>query len=239
VKRNDIDPGGVYSLVSYRDSRQGWPVMILSTDSYELDWRTKVLDHAGRARLVQGDYRHSAVGLLTVKLGFSMHSGRGDDGDEPPMDVLEFRAKVEKLRDLVDVSAAITALNASADKVWDDREHLYIRDAEGELLGTYELLTGLQMVPGSYVPMVLSERRAEAQRNAYASEHEQQRVARVADFRELRARLQALGLMDMEGTLYDSSDVHTVKLSFATMARLLTMAETGHEHEITTQDMMG
>ena len=228
MKRTEIEPGGVYSQVSYRDSRKGWPVMILSEASYTMDWRTKVLDHAGMTRLVQGDYRKSAVGLLAVKLGFSMNEGE---------DVLDFRAKVEKLRELVDVSAAITALNASGDKGWDDREHLNIRDAEGELLGHYVHLTGLQMVMGPYVELTLAERRAEAQRDAYAAEHEQQRVANVATFRSLAGRLDNLGITGYHAADWESP-TRFEALSFEDMERLVELAEAGHAHEITTQDMM-
>jgi hypothetical protein len=218
MKRSDIKPQGVYSLVSYRDSRQGWPVMILSADSYELDRRTKVLDHAGRDRLSRGDHFNGAVGLLTVKLAFSMNEGE---------DVLDFRAKVDKLRDLVDVSAAITAINASADKAWDDREHLMIRDAEGELLGHYELLTGLQMVPGPYVELTLAHRQAEAQRDAYAAEHEQARVASVATFRSLSGRLDALGITGYHVADWESP-TRFEGMRFEDMETLVTMAEQGH-----------
>jgi hypothetical protein len=224
MKRSDIDPGGVYSLVSYRDSRQGWPVMILSKDAYHRDWRTKTVAPSASTRLVQGDYRNSAVGLLTVKLAFSMHSGRGDEGDEPPMDVLEFRAKVETLHELVSVEACVAALNAGIDRAWDDREHLFIRDAEGELLGTYELLTSLQMVRGSYVPLTLDERRAEAQRAAYATEHEQARLAAVAEHNELADRLDALGFTGYHEPSY-ASPGSAMSIKVADLELLVEMAE--------------
>jgi hypothetical protein len=224
MKRSDIDPGGVYSLVSYRNSRQGWPVMILSQDSYERHHRTKVVTHAGRERLVQGDYQRSAVGLLTVKLAFDMHSGQGDEGTEPPMDVLDFRAKVERVHELASVEAGVAALNESIDKAWDDREHLYIRDAEGELLGTYELLTSLQMVRGSYVPLTLDERRAEAQRAAYATEHEQARLAAVAEHNELADRLDALGFTGYHEPSY-ASPGSAMSIKVADLELLVEMAE--------------
>lgn len=231
MKRKDITPGEVYSLVSYRDSRQGWPFMILSADSYSLDWRTKVLDHAGTARLVQGDYHKSAVGLLAVRLAFSMHTPQGEDGDGPLMDVLEFRAKVAELSDLADIPQAIAAINASGDKAWDDREHLHIRNAEGELLGTYELLTGLLMVQGLYIPLTLAERERERIVAKHADEAERQRVANVETAQGLSARLTALGITGYHVARWESP-TRFPGLSFEDMDALVCLAEAGWRSDV-------
>ena len=229
MKRADITPGEVYSLASYRDDRQGRPIMILDTHSYQRHHRTHVVDYAGTDRLVQGDYRKSAVGLLTVKLAFDMHSGRGEEGNEPPMDVLEFRAKVEELRELVSVQAAIKALNVEAAS-WDDRDHLYIHNAEGEFLGTYELLTGLQMVQGPYVALTLAERQRQAQSHAYAEQAEQERVADVARYRSLAERMDKLGITGYHVADWESPHGRFEKLAFNDLALLLDLAEVGHDH---------
>lgn len=214
MKRADITPGEVYSLASYRDSRTGWPVMILSTDSYQRHHRTHVVDIAGNDRLVQGDYRRSAVGLIVVKLGFSMNEGE---------DVLDFRARVERVRELVSVVKGLAALNASIDKAWDDREHLMVQDAEGTILGHYELLTGLQMVQGPYIALTLAERRAEAQRHVYADELEQERVAAVARHNGIAGRLGNLGVMIARAADYEHPSM--VKMSFEQAERLIDLAE--------------
>lgn len=224
MKRKDITPGEVYSLLSFRDSRQGWPVMILSTDSYQQHHRTHVVDIAGNDRLVQGDYRRSAVGLITVKLGFSMHTPTGPDGDGPLMDVLEFRAKVEQVRELASVVKGLAALNESRDKAWDDREHLMVRDAEGTILGHYELLTSLQMVQGPYIALTLAEQQRAAQSRVWADEAEQQRVLDVETAQSLAARLTALGITGYHVARWESP-TRFPGLSLEDMDTLVSLAE--------------
>lgn len=227
MKRKDITPGKVYSLLSYRDSRQGWPVMILSKDSYQKHHRTHVVDIAGNDRLVQGDYLRSAVGLIVVKLGFSMTEPTGPDGDGPMMDVRDFHRKVAVLRERASVVKGLAALNDSRDRAWDDREHLNIRDQDGILLGHYELLTGLQMVQGPYVELTLAERQAEAQRTRYGQEAEQARVADVATYRSLAARLDALGITGYHCGDRESPHGRFEKLTFEDMDTLVSLAEDG------------
>lgn len=218
MKRSDITPGQVVSKVSFRDSRQGWPIMILSLDSYRRDWHGRAVELAGRDRLVAGSHRLSEVGLLTVSLAFSMN----DTGESPPMDVLDFRIKAEKLRELASADAAVAAL--SAGKAWDDREHLHIKDADGELLGVYELLTGLQMVAGDYVELILAERQRAAQSARYAAEAEQARVANVERFNGLAGRLDELGITGYHAGSYESPS-RFERLRFEDMERLLDLAE--------------
>lgn len=213
MKRKDITPGKVYSLLSYRDSRQGWPVMILSKDSYQKHHRTHVVDIAGNDRLVQGDYRRSAVGLIVVKLGFSMNEGE---------DVLDFRAKVDQVRERASVVKGLAALNVT-DKAWDDRDHLNITDDEGNVLGHYELLTGLQMVQGPYIALTLAERQAQAQSRVWADELEQQRVAAVARHNGIAGRLGNLGIMIARAADYEHPSM--VKMTFEQAERLLSLAE--------------
>ena len=215
MKRADITPGEVYSLASYRDDRQGWPVLILSTDSYQRHHRTGVVDIAGNDRLVRGDYRKSAVGLIVVKLGFGL-----DDGE----DVLDFRAKVERVRELASVVKGLAALNESRDRAWDDRDYLDVRDAEGTYLGHYELLTGLQMVQGPYIALMLAERQRAAQSRVWADEAEQQRVLDVATFNGLAERLTALGITGYHAAAYESP-TRFERLSFEDMDTLVSMAE--------------
>jgi hypothetical protein len=225
MKRADIKPGQVVSKLSYRDSRQGWPVLILSTDSYTQDWRTSNVTHAGRERLVQGSYRKSAVGLLAVNLGFSMHTNRGDEGDQPPMDVLEFRVKVEQVRELVSIGAAMEALYTRAREGFSvNHNALLIRDAEGLVVASYELLTGLQLVDGDYIEQTLAERRRQAELSRYAGEAEQARVANVATYRALAGRLDALGITGYHVADWESP-TRFEKLSFEDMERLVELAE--------------
>jgi hypothetical protein len=223
MKRSDITPCQIVSQLSYRDSRQGWPVLVLSLDSYRVDYRSRELEHAGHARLVGTPAMVEQVGLLTVHLSFSMHH-------EPLMDVLDFRAKAERLRELASVPAAIAAINASAGKSWDDREHLYIRDADGELLGHYELLTGLQMIAGDYVELTLAERHAEVQRQSYAEQAEQERLANVVRARRQLARLAELGITGYHVSDWESP-TRAAALSFEHMDQLLDWAE-GYAAEV-------
>lgn len=238
MKRSNIEPGMVVSKVSYRDQRQGSPVLILSTDSYQRHWREGTLTNAGRERLISGDYRNSAVGLLAVDLTFNMHAGTGDEGDGPPLDVLEFRARVEQVRELVSVPAAIAAIEQRAREGFlSEHNPLVVRDAEGTVVGSYELLTSLQMVQGEYVPLTLAERQRAAQSTRYAHEHEQRRVRDVARFNELAGRLDNLGITGYHAASYESPS-RFAAMSFEDTERLVELAEAGHAHEITTQDMM-
>lgn len=234
MKRGDITPGEVYSKVSYRDSRQGWPVLILTTHSYEQHYRTDVLANVGNARLVQGSvvHRKSAVGLLAVSLSFSMHTPQGEDGDGPLMDVLEFRAKVEQVRELVSVKAAIQAIEQRAREGWStDRNALLIHDAEGTVVGSYELLTGLQMIQGPYVALTLAERDRERMVAQYAAEAEQTRMANVATFQRLAERLDKLGITGYWCAPYESP-TRFERLTFEDMERLIDLAEIGTHHNI-------
>lgn len=227
MKRSEITPGEVYSKLSYRDSRQGWPVLILSTDSYERNWRTDVLMNAAGTRLRSGNFRVSTVGLLAVSLGFSMHSGRGEDGTEPPMDVLEFRARVEQVRELVSVKGAIEAIEQRARDGWSgDHNALLIHDAEGTVVASYELLTGLQMVAGPYIALTLAERQRQAQSTRYAHEHERQRVANVGTFRALAERLDKLGITGYHVADWESP-TRFEAMAFDDMDALLCLAEDG------------
>lgn len=224
MKRKDITPGEVYSLASFRTSRQGWPVMILSTDSYQRHHRTNMVDIAGSDRLTKGDYFTSAVGLIVVKLAFDMHTPTGEDSDGPLMDVLDFRAKVEQVRELASARTGLFALNESRERAWDDREHLMIRDAEGDILGHYELLTGLQMVQGPYIPLTLAQRAAELRTASYAAEHERQRVAAVATANELADRLDRLGITGYHVADWESP-TRFAGLSFEDIETLIVGAE--------------
>ena len=218
MNRTDIEPGGVYSKVSFRDSRQGWPVMILSTLSYRKDYRTDLVTPAGTTRLANLSYskRQAAVGLVAVHLAFSMNEGE---------DVLAFRAKVKRLRELVSVEAGVEALNKSAVKSWDDREHLAVKDADGTLLGTYELLTSLVLVPGDYVALTLAERRSAAEREHYASEAEKSRVADVQRYNELADRLDRLGITGYHAADWESPHGRFDKLTFDDLDMLIVGAE--------------
>lgn len=226
MKRADIEPFGVYSKVSYRDSRQGWPVMILSTDSYLLDWRTSDVTHAGSARLVQGDYRtRSAVGLLSVSLAFDMHSGTGDEGDGPPMDVQEFHRKVARLRERASVRAAIAAIQAKAERGYGCPNEVYaVMNQDGTVLGFYELLTGLQMIAGDYVALTLAERQRAAETARYVAAAKQARTENVATFQRLAERLDKLGITGYWCSPHESP-TRFEGLRFEDMERLLDLAE--------------
>lgn len=226
MKRADIKPGDLVSKHSFRDSRQGWPMLILSTDSYERHWRTDEVTNVGGARLVQGDLRRCTVGLLAVHLSFDMHSGTGDDGDGPPMDVLEFRAKVEQVRELVSVEAAIAAIYQRAREGWStDHNALLIHDAEGTVVASYELLTGLQLVQPDYIGETLAERRRQSEATRYATEAEQARVADVATYRAIAARLDALGVTGYHTGDWESHHGRFDKLSFDDLETILDLAE--------------
>lgn len=217
MKRTDITPGQVVSQVTFRDSRQGWPVMVLSTDPYEQDRRRFDVVRARGARLSQGSYSRNAVGLLAVRLSFSMNNV----GEGQPMDVLTFRAKAERLYGLASVEHAPAAIEANAIGSEHARD---ILDDDGTPLGRYVLLTGLQMIAGDYIELTLAERRAEVQRQSYADEAEQARVANVATYRSLADRLDKLGLTGYHCADWESP-TRFERVSFGDMERLLDLAE--------------
>ena len=80
------------------------------------------------------------------------------------------------------------------------------------------------MIAGDYIELTIAERRAEVQRQSYADEAEQARVANVATYRSLAYRLDKLGLTGYHCADWESP-TRFERVSFGDMERLLDLAE--------------
>lgn len=207
MKSKDIEPFAVYAYTEDRAHIYRYSaVMVLSTDLYMThrfgDRQTELAPP--RSTMRRAKSYENRVGMLMVY----MHSVSHDD--------------VRRLRALVSVEQALDAFNGRNGVTTDIKDP----DNPERYLGSYRVLTNAGYLRGDYFELTARLDEARRKRDEMAQKHEERRLASLAEYKRLNARLTALGVEDRE-YVGEHSSPSSFRLSFEDMERLVEMAEHG------------
>jgi hypothetical protein len=198
MKLADIVPEGVYAYGKSNTPYHTTPYVVLSTERYmhvDRDSRwTKA--HKDDKMGTGRRYPYRTVGLPAVHLYFT---------DEDP----QYLTKLARVLEVATVEGAKSGAE--------------VRDGDA-VLGTYRLITSSRYLHGDYIAWYREKRQRDRDREEHADRVEKSRLSRLARYRALNARLEALGFKDGQ-YVGDYSDVHSFKIGLDTMERLLSLAE--------------
>lgn len=209
MKSADIKAGPVYGYSEDRDHIYRYsPVLVLSTDLYMTSRfgqrRFGRADAQYKTMKRGGGYSGTSVVMMTVWLS--------DAGLE----------NVERVRELATAEAAVEALNDGTGR--DITDGTNAQTGQPVVLGTYRTLTSARYLHGDYAELTAEIEARKQRRDAEARQLEDRRLANLARYRELSARLTAQGYQD-SAYVGDHSNPASFRLSFAVMEALLDKAE--------------
>lgn len=214
MKRADIEIGPVYGFSEDRARIYHYsPVIVLSLDSYtRARYGNRALKPADqpRERLNRGGWRtHTApVGLLSVMLYHTDHDS------------------LRRVRALATVEAAVRALDENVNSLLDITDGTDAQTGQPVVLGRYILVTSAGDFHGLYSELTAALEAADRQRQEYATEAEQARVANVETYRALAERLDKLGVTGYHCADWESP-TRFDRLTFEDMDALVCLAEQG------------